>query len=476
MKRILIILMLSSITSYAQFTTTPIISGLQYPVAFDWMPNGNYLITLKGGSGFPATNAKIQVYSSAGVFLNTFYDLTDSVNADFERGLLGICVDPNFATNHYVYAYYNHNFNSDERIRIVRFTEAGNIGTNPVLVLDIDVSNSIPGNHVGGNIRMHVSEPDKLYFTIGELASSTNAQLLTNPYGKVLRINSDGSIPTDNPFYDDGNPLAGTDDRIWSYGHRNPFDLCFSPVNDSLYSSENGANTWDEANFISKGDNYGWNPCEGNFLNGSTVNPCTNPNYTNPMTQWASPLPAVTGIMIYSGTVIPQFNTHMLVADNDNGRIYDCTLGNPPLYNTVTSNVIWMDLVTASGGLTTLKQGTDGCVYAMKGGYTTTGIIYRVCPSGVYIDENTSNITEAEIIPNPSSSENKIRFVLTENDMTEIFITDLTGREVQKVFKGKLLKGEHTLISENSKLSNGTYFCHIKTSVAEQKLTMVVMK
>jgi len=473
MKKILTFILISCFcNSYSQFSQTAIISNLQSPVAFDWMPNGNYLITLKGTGSSPSTNAKIQVYSSTGTFLNTFYDLSDSTNSDFERGVLGICVDPSFNNNHFVYVYYNHNYNGDERIRIVKFTESGNAGTNPQLILDHDVLTAIPGNHVGGNLHMHASEPDKLYFTIGEVANSANAQLLTNPYGKVLRINTDGSIPIDNPFYDDGNPSTGTDDRIWSYGHRNPFDFCFSPVNDSLYNSENGASTWDEANIVRKGANYGWGSCEGNYITGSTSTLCTNPNFTNPITAW-NPLPAVTGIMVYSGTVFPQLNTHLLVAGNNNGNIYNCTLGNPPAYNTVTSNVLWKNVSTM---LTTIRQGTDGCVYALKGGYTTTGTLFRVCPSGVYTEEYIPNLIETEIFPNPSGAFAEIRFNLNKRDHVKIYLTDVTLRQVAVLLDAEQDAGIHTIDSDQSNIPNGTYFCHIQTANDTRVLKMVIVK
>src|SRR4051812_22656656 len=81
----------------AAYVKTSVMSGLQFPTDFDWTSDGRYFITQKGGnaSGFCA-DAKILVYDAAGTFLNTFYDLTDSVNCDFERGLLGIAVDPGF--------------------------------------------------------------------------------------------------------------------------------------------------------------------------------------------------------------------------------------------------------------------------------------------------------------------------------------------------------------------------------------------
>lgn len=474
--RLLITICLTiSFQAFSQFTTTTMVSGLAYPVSFDWMStNGNYLITLKGGASFPAVNAKVQVYTPTGVFVNTFCDLSDSTNADFERGVLGVCCDYNFFFNHYVYVYYNHRFNNDERMRVVRYVESGNVGTNPTVILDIDVANSIAGNHVGGNMRMRANDPDKLYIAIGELGIPSNAQLLTNPYGKILRIATDGSIPTDNPFYDNGIPTSGNDDRIWSYGHRNPFDLCVSPVNDSIYSSENGQNTWDEANMISRGNNYGWSTCEGNHLTGSTTNPCTNPLFTPAITTWPSPLPSVTGIMIYSGSVIPQYDNHMLVADNNYGRIYNCTLGNAPVYNTVTSNVLWMD-VTTSDGLTTLKQGADGCVYAMKGGYTTSGAVYRICPTGVTgTGGEIKTIHEPVLAPSVlQDNTTLVKFILQQPSAIKICIANVHGRTVMTYDAGKLNTGLQQINLDVSTLDAGTYFVKIQASAAQETLKLV---
>ena len=276
------------------FVKTNVITGLQYLVHFDVSADQRFFITQKGGnSSGSCANGKILVYSNSGALLSTFYDLTDSVQCDFERGLLGLALDPGFSSNHYVYAYYNHKYNGDERIRVVRFTESNNIGTNPLIILDINVAENIAGNHVGGIIEFKPNTT-KLFITIGDLAkgqslaadTSTNyADTKNTPYGKILRINTDGSIPTDNPFYDDGNVASGNDDRIWSYGHRNIFGLCFNPNNGSLYASENGYNKWDEVDFITPGNNYGWITCEGNYRYNSTSVLCSYPGLTNPIAQ-----------------------------------------------------------------------------------------------------------------------------------------------------------------------------------------------
>ena len=455
----------------AGYVKTTMVTGLAYPVAFDFTPDGRYLITLKGGNAAGAcANGKIMTYSSAGTLLSTFYDLTDSVNCDFERGLLGICIDPNFTTNHYVYAYYVHKWLTANSLRVIRFTEVANVGTSPTVILNIDLNPyTVAGNHVGGNVHFRPSDPNRLYVSIGDLAfhqgdSVLNyANKLNKPFGKNLRINSDGTIPTSNPYYDDGDPATGNDDRIWTWGHRNPFDFCFSPVSDSMYTSENGWNAYDEINLVVKGKNYGWSACEGNYIvttGGATTTPCANANYVNPITTWSAPLGGITGIVYYSGSVMPEFDNHLLVADNDYGRVYDLTLGNAPAYNTVTSNVLWADL-TSTGGLTTMKEGSDGCIYAMKGGYTTSGQIYRIChtPTGVVSNETVANVI-GQNYPNPTTGSTQIDYTVSQTSTVSIELYDVTGRKIRTILNATgITAGTHTVeIFDLEKFAAGSYF------------------
>jgi glucose/arabinose dehydrogenase len=462
---------LNSQTIPTGFVKTNVITGLQYPVHFDVSEDQRYFITQKGGnSSGSCANGKILVYSNSGALLSTFYDLTDSVQCDFERGLLGLALDPSFSTNNYVYAYYNHKYNSDERIRVVRFTESNNIGTNPLIILDINVAENIAGNHVGGIIEFKPSDATKLFITIGDLAkgqslaadTSTNyADTKNTPYGKILRINTDGSIPTDNPFYDDGSVASGNDDRIWSYGHRNIFGLCFNPNNGSLYASENGYNKWDEVDFITPGKNYGWITCEGNYRYNSTSVLCSYPGLTNPIAEFGTPLPGITGCLFYSSSVIPSLTNHLLIADNDNGRMYNLTLGNAPDYDTVISNVQWADLTgTGEGGLTTLKQGPEGCIYAMNGGYTTNGKIYKICPSNLSLEENIVLSNElGQNYPNPSSGNSMIDFTIAKTADVTISIYDETGRKLSCAYSQTTSSGTHTVqLNYPMDLKNGNYF------------------
>lgn len=467
------------------YTQTTMVTGMQYPVAFDFLPDGRIYTTWKGDGNTPASpgTAVINAYAASGSLIGTFYDLSDSVNSDFERGLLGITPDPDFTNNHYIYVYYNHIWQGDERIRIVRFTENNNVGTNPTIIFDLDVSNSIPGNHVGGNLHFRPSDPTHIYFTIGDLAYQQGnptlnyANKLTNPYGKHLRISSSplAPPPTDNPYYDDGNPLSTNCDWIWSYGHRNAFDFCFSPFNDSLYSAENGWNAWDEVNMIHRGGFYGWADCEGFYINSSTTTLCTQPNAIDPIEDWGSP-PALTGIMHYSSQVMPEFDNHLLVADNDFGRVYDITLGNPPAYDQFVSRVQWMDMTT-TGGLTTIRQGTDGCVWAMKGGYTLNGQIYRVCPTGLGTEDFMNPyFALQQNAPNPFSTTTILKYNMKQNAQVKIVLYDIFGREVAVLADDSQVTGEHQLEinAQALNLAPGNYFCSMQCEGAMQRVKISV--
>jgi glucose/arabinose dehydrogenase len=458
------------------YTTTTAITGLQYPVAFEVTPDGRFFITEKGNGAIstPGQKSRIQVYSATGALTGTFYNLSDSTNSDGERGVLGIALDPAFATNHYVYVYYNHRRSGDERIRLVRFTEAANVGTNPLVIFDLDVADNIQGNHVGGNLHFRPSEPGKIYFTLGELgANQTNpvanfANKLTNPYGKILRINKDGTIPTDNPFYDNGNPLTGNCDWIWSYGHRNPFDFCFGP-NDSLYCSENGLMAWDEVNLIRKGASYGWAECEGYYMNSSTTATCNLAGAVAPIADWGPP-PSVTGIMFYSSTVWPALNNHLLVADYNQGNIHNCTLGNAPYYSTVTSKSVLGDF--SSDGLTALKQSADGCIYAMDGGYTTNGKLYKICPMGVGVSELNSENLSMSVYPNPAGPAITVEVNAAEEKQIQLQLSDVFGKVVMA--NVAMANAGKTLVPLNlQSLAPGIYFVQLKDAQSHELLRTV---
>ena len=166
--------------------------------------------------------------------------------------------DPAFATNHFVYVYYTATTPTVHN-RISRFTANGDVAVagSEVVILELDNLSSAT-NHNGGALAFG---PDgKLYAAVGENANGANAQSLSNLLGKMLRLNTDGTIPTDNPFFAS---TTGKNRAIWALGLRNPFTFAFNPDGTEMFINDVGQNTWEEINDGVAGANYGWPTTEG---------------------------------------------------------------------------------------------------------------------------------------------------------------------------------------------------------------------
>jgi glucose/arabinose dehydrogenase len=173
-----------------------------------------------------------------------------------ECGLLGIVVDPEFETNHYVYVYATQPVPERDdagRPAIIRYTDVDGQGADrKVIVGDLPETNPRTCAHVSGNL--HFGPDGYLYVIIGNFEEPQTAADLSLPLGKLLRINkTDGSAAPDNPFANQ----AGADARIFAYGFRNPFDFAFSPLTGKIYAPDNGPGNCDELNLIEKGADYG---------------------------------------------------------------------------------------------------------------------------------------------------------------------------------------------------------------------------
>ena len=261
------------------FTGTTIASGFSTPTAFAIHPDGRIFVCQQGGA--------LRVVKNGALLATPFMTLT--VNSSGERGLLGVAFDPNYAVNKYIYVYYT--VPSPLHNRVSRFT-ADSANEDVVLagsefpILDLETLSA--SNHNGGPI--HFGPDGKLYVAVGENAVSGNSQLLTNRLGKMLRINSDGTIPGDNPttFPGIAGSPSGVNTAIWAVGLRNPFTFAIQPGTGRMYINDVGQNTTEEVDNGLAGTNYGWPTCEGTFIAGSQVTPCGNANFTDPVYQYSS--------------------------------------------------------------------------------------------------------------------------------------------------------------------------------------------
>jgi glucose/arabinose dehydrogenase len=321
-------------------------SGLDGPTGFDIAPDGRIFVLQRTG--------EIKIFKNGQLLPQLFADLPSEASGD--RGMIGIAFDPDFGiSNNDVYFYYT---GHDLLNHLVRFDASGDVGTNgPYPIFQTQSPSQLL--HVGGSVRFG---PDgKLYVAVGDNGYPPNAQDLSNPHGKILRINKDGSIPTDNPFY--GQP--GRLGAIWAYGFRNPWRFQFDSATGELYGGDVGDYTWEEINHIVKGGNYGWPVHEG-MCTGDCAG-FSNPSYAYNHNGGSA---AVTGGPVYRGGMFPaEYQGSLFFGDYAAGFIKRAVLdadGN-------TTSV--RDFDTAAGSVVDLKVAPDGSLYYLT---YIPGRLYRV--------------------------------------------------------------------------------------------------
>ena len=227
------------------------LTGLASATAFAQLPDGRFLIAQQAGA--------LRVVKDGVLLAAPFVQL--AVDPSGERGLLGVAPHPDFAANGYVYLYYTTR-DAGVHNRVSRFTAdlaAGGDAAIPgseVVLFDLPALQAT--NHNGGAI--HFGLDGMLYVGVGDNARSETAQDLTQPLGKMLRFNADGTIPPDNPFFGSQTGLARA---IWACGLRNPFTFAIHPRTGIIHINDVGQNTWEEIDLGVAGANYGWPGSEG---------------------------------------------------------------------------------------------------------------------------------------------------------------------------------------------------------------------
>jgi glucose/arabinose dehydrogenase len=259
------------------FTETLVASGLSSPTAMAFAPDGRLFVCQQGG--------QLRVIKNGTLLATPFVTLT--VSSAGERGLLGVTFDPDFANNRFVYVYYTATTPAVHN-RVSRFTANGDVALAGSETILLELNNlSSATNHNGG--ALHFGPDGKLYIAVGENANSANSQTLGNLLGKILRINPDGSIPTDNPFF---SQATGVNRAIWAMGLRNPFTFAFQPGTGRMFINDVGQNAWEEINEGIAGANYGWPDSEG---------PTSNPAHDGPLFFYGHGSSGTTGCAITGG-------------------------------------------------------------------------------------------------------------------------------------------------------------------------------
>lgn len=340
-----------------------VVDGLQEPVSLVFLSNTQWLVAER-------RTGRIRWIENGRLRAEPFATVPVPASAGYnEYGLLGLAVDPEYATNRYVYVF--HTVGADGRAtgqRIVRFTVQNGRGVDMTTIVD-----GLPAGaaccHNGGRILF--GQDGKLYVTLGDTQRQDQAQDYQSVAGKVLRYNPDGSVPADNPFekpqtgstrdLDDGTeaPLSGQKTPVFALGFRNPFGLAMDPESGEMYVTDNGPDRGDEVNHLVAGDNYGWPVVTGS---------ADDPRFHAPLWSSGGTAIAPTGIAVYTGSEFPSFRGNLFFAAYNDGKLRRIVLDGP---NRLAS----IQVVQAAGSNAKLDvaMGPDGRLY-----FTSLDAIYRL--------------------------------------------------------------------------------------------------
>lgn len=321
---------------------TPVVSGLVNPWAIAFLPDGRMLITERGGN--------LRLADTSGD-LSVPFTGVPSVYASGQGGLLDLILDPSFATNNTIYFAYSEGSASASGTAIARaVVNTGTRTLSNVTVIYRQTPKTTGSGHYGA--RLAFGTDGKLYIALGDRQKFDPAQNPMQTLGKIVRLNTDGSVPADNPFVGNASYLP----EIWSLGHRNPQGMTRHPVTGQLWTAEHGAMGGDEINTPERGKNYGW-PVISYGLNydGSKIGEgSAKAGMEQPRCYW-DPSIAPGNLVFYTGGKVASWSGNLFVAALKDGSLNRLTLNG----NQITG----MERINIGKRVRDVRQGPDGWLY-----------------------------------------------------------------------------------------------------------------
>jgi glucose/arabinose dehydrogenase len=330
-------------------------------------PDGRLFVAQQGG--------QVKVIKNGALLGTSFLEL--SVNSADERGLLGIAFDPDYAVNRFFYVFYTRSGSTTNRVaRYVASAASPDLRDAAVaedVLLDIPTGGGTPAYHNGG--ALHFGIDGKLFVAVGEGHQSANAQNPANIYGKLLRLNPDGSIPSDNPTSFQGVATAlGAPSAVWCIGLRNPFTFAVQPGSGRIFINDVGQDQWEEINDGIAGRNYGWS-------GGTTDGRRSSANFTDSVFEYphsgATPSGnVITGGAFYNPGVVQYPASYVgkyFFADSGTGNF---------IYVLDPAAAAVAPFVAAANNPVDLDVGPDGALYYLARGGANPGV-YRVAYTAV---------------------------------------------------------------------------------------------
>jgi len=362
-------LALSGASAQASYKLQTLAEDLAFPWSIAFLPDGDYLVALRGG--------EVLRINEANQSSTTLTGLPPSYVRS-QGGYFDITLDPEFDSNQRIYLSFAHGTPEANGTRIVTGILNGSSVENVTPIFTVEPLKDTPV-HYGGKIQFL---PDgTMTMTTGDgFEYREAAQDPFNLLGKVIRIISDGSIPADNPFADgsQGHPA------VWSYGHRNPQGLVFDSANNLLYAHEHGAKGGDELNLIKAGANYGW-PAVSKGINysGAYVTPLRSaPGVEEPLTFW-DPSIGASGLALYNGDAFPQWQGNLFVGALVDQEVRMLTLQEGRV---VSEQALFSEL---NARIRDVRTGPDGLLYLLTD--SEQGKVVRVLPEAADLGSTHNN-------------------------------------------------------------------------------------
>lgn len=334
-------------------------SSLSKPWGITSLPDGRLLVTEKAGS--------MRIVNSSGAVSEPITG-APAVNSTGQGGLLGITLDPDFASNRMIFW----SFSQDNPGGTLTAIAKGKLSADEKKIENATVIyQATPAyngdKHYGG--RLVFDGAGNLIISTGErsdLATRPQAQDVNSGLGKIIRITKDGKPAAGNPFLD----KAGHRPEIFSYGHRNPQGLAIHPVTKEVWDSEMGPRGGDEINVLRAGVNYGWPTITyGIEYSGEKINngKTQQDGMEQPVYYW-DPVLSPSGMTFYSGAAMPEWKNNLFIGGLSSKHIARIVIEN--------NKVVGEERLLAGENqrFRDITQGTDGALYAI----TDEGRLYRI--------------------------------------------------------------------------------------------------
>jgi glucose/arabinose dehydrogenase len=346
----------------ANISVETVASGLEHPWGLAFLADGRILVTERPG--------RLRIVDANGR-LSAPLAGVPAVLASGQGGLLDVAIDPRFAENQLVYLAFSEPGDGGTSGTAVARGRLGDGRLENVEVIYRQQPKVRSSGHFGS--RLVFARDGKLFVTQGDRQTGAfrlQAQDLSSGIGKVVRINPDGSIPSDNPFAGRGNARP----EIWSYGHRNVQAAALHPETGQLWTVEHGARGGDELNHPEAGKNYGWPTITyGIDYSGSTIGEGTEKaGMEQPVYYW-DPVIAPSGMVFYTGDRYPGWNGSVFVGSLDPGALVRLTIDN----GRVTREERYLGELNAR--IRDVQQGPDGLLYLVTD--SGNGKLLRVVPN-----------------------------------------------------------------------------------------------